>query len=444
MNSSLKTTRPSTEYGALMTFLDRFLTRVPEHHVAGIFLIQVDQHNRIGTSFDRTYVRRFCKQYASKLKTYLPKGTVIVQLPERRFAVALIRSSVIEAIEVGRSVIDRVEPRMQIGTEKFSVDVLMGAALAPTHGRDGESLARRAELALRQARENGTTFEVYEADASTHQRALWKFETELKQAIRNGQLEVHYQPKYSIKLERICGAEALVRWRDGEGRLMPAGEFVPAAERSGVIVPLTWAVFEQVTKEAYRLADVEKPFSLALNVPAQALADASFFARLKTIKIELARHDLGLIVELTEDGLLQTDAASLDVLHRIRNLGVGLAIDDFGKGYSSLNYLRQIPASELKIDMDFVVRMLRSDKDRHIVKTAIELANAFEMQSVAEGVDSEACIRVLAELGCDSAQGYFISRPKDIHALQEWLPTRILAMLRRAVTGQGQDDALSA
>jgi EAL domain-containing protein (putative c-di-GMP-specific phosphodiesterase class I) len=444
MSGSPQSPRSSTEYGALMRFLDRFLAQVPSGHVAALFLIQVDQQNRIGTSFDRTYVRRFCQQYAAKLRNFLPKGTVVVQLPERRFAVMLIRSSVLEAVDVGRSVIDRVEPRMQIGSEKFSVDVRIGVALSPTHADDGESLARRAELALKQAKDAGSTFEVYEPDASQYQRVLWRFETDLKQAIRDGQLEVHFQPKYSIQLGRITGAEALVRWRDQEGRMMPAAEFVPAAERAGVIVPMTWAVFDEVARCAPRLAQIDKPFTVAVNVPAQSLGDRSFFDRLKALKLEFERNEIGLIIELTEDGLLQTDAASLEALHRIRSLGVGLAIDDFGKGYSSLNYLRQIPATELKIDRDFIERILDSDKDRHIVRTAIELARAFGMQSVAEGVDSEPCLRELAALGCVAAQGFLIARPKDADALRSWRQADVLSALHRALQPSPPGSALSA
>lgn len=418
---------------SLVGFLDRFLGRLPAGHVVGLYLIQADQNNRIGTSFDRKYVRSFCDQYVDRLRAQLPKGTVIVRMQERRFAVACVRASVPEAVEIGQSLIDRDEPRMKIGSEKFAIDLTMGIALYPTHAEDGGSLIRRAELALKLAKDSGLRFELYEPDASTHQRALWKFESELKRAIQQGRLEVHYQPKYHLEQHRIYGAEALVRWRNEVGQLMPASAFIDAAENSGVIVPLTWVVFDEVIKSAARFEGPEKPFNLSVNVAPDVLTDREFFARLTTLKVELLRYDTRLTVELTESGLMSNETVSLDVLHRIRTLGVGLAIDDFGKGYSSLNYLRQIPATELKIDKDFVGTVALDPKNRQIVKTAIELAAAFEMQSVGEGVDSEEGLAVLAELNCVGTQGYLISRPMALDALCEWLRTKNLDFLLRAL-----------
>jgi len=231
----------------------------------------------------------------------------------------------------------------------------------------------------------------------------------------------------------MCGAEALVRWRGKSGQLMPASEFIPAAERSGSIIPLTWVVFDLVAKAADIWDSVAKPFSISVNTPPQVIGHSEFFPRLNDLKLALSSHGVDLSTELTEDGLMQTDCASLENLNKIRDLGVGLAIDDFGKGYSSLNYLRQIPATELKIDGQFVSSMPVDERDRHIVKTAIELADAFDMQAVGEGVDNEDSLRLLADLNCNIAQGFFIARPMADEALAEWLRARSFANIERAL-----------
>ena len=370
-------------------------------------LIQVDLHNRIATSFGREYTREFCRGYVKKLRNFLPDEAIVLRLSGRRIAIAIARDSVSEIIDSATSIVDRVEPRIQLGDDKFTVDISMGTAMYPTHAEDGESLVRRTELTLQHAVDAGLTFEIYETGASGFQKALWKFETELKEAIRDGLLEVHYQPQYSLAERRVTGAEALVRWRNAAGDLIPASEFVPAAERSGAITQLTWLVFDEVAKAASQLEVAPRPFTISINVPAQVLAEAEFFERLAKTRSELLKHHLSLVVELTEDSLMQTDRASLDVLGKIRSTGVGLAIDDFGKGYSSLNYLRQIPATELKVDREFVRAIAIDQKDRHIVKTAIELATAFGMQSTAEGVDSLEVLDQLAELNCSIVQGFF-------------------------------------
>ena len=420
----------------LAELMNRFVSRVSPGQVAGLMLIHVDLHDRIATSFGREYTRQFCKGYVEKLRRYLPEGTIVIRLTGRRIAIAICRDSVSEVTDTAMSVVDRVEPRIQLGDDKFTVDISMGLAMYPTHADDGESLVRRTELTLQHAVDSGLTLEIYETGASGFQKALWKFETELKEAIRDGQLEVYYQPKYSLAERRVTGAEALVRWRNQAGDLIPAAEFVPAAERSGAITPLTWLVFDQVAKAASQLEVAPRPFSISINVPAQVLVEREFFERLAATRVELMRHQLSLIVELTEDSLMQTDRASLDVLGRIRSSGVGLSIDDFGKGYSSLNYLRQIPANELKVDREFVRAVAVDEKDKHIVKTAIELATAFQMQSTAEGVDSLEVLDMLAEMNCDVVQGFFIGRPMPVEALDRWFRGNTISRLERSIASR--------
>lgn len=423
---------------SLEEIVTRFVRIVNTGQVGGMLLIKLDLHDRIGTSFGRAYTQKFCKKYAEKLRRFLPEGAIVLRLSSRRIAVAIVRSSVTQVIDVASSIMDRVEPRIQLGTEKFTVDASMGVALYPTHADDAESLLRRAELALQHAIDAGLSFQIYEPGASGFQKALWKFETELKQAIRDGHLEVHYQPKYSVTERRLNGVEALVRWRNQSGDLVPASEFVPAAERSGAITDLTWLVFDEVAKAAPQLKFVPRPFSISINVPAKVLIDTEFFDRLARARHQLMQHHISLVVELTEDSLMKTDTASLEVLMKIRSNSVGLAIDDFGKGYSSLNYLRQIPATELKIDRDFVRTIAENDKDKHIVQTAIELADAFDMQSTAEGVDSIEVLDELVSMKCAIVQGYYVGRPMTVDALERWFRGNAVARLERAIAGHTQ------
>jgi EAL domain-containing protein (putative c-di-GMP-specific phosphodiesterase class I)/GGDEF domain-containing protein len=431
-----QTASTRVQKSTLADLVTRFIARVNHGQVAGLMLMHVDLRDRIATSFGREYTRQFCRAYVEKLRRYLPEGTIVIRLTGRRIAIAIARDTVSEITDTALSIVDRVEPRIQLGEDKFTVDISMGLAMYPTHADDGETLVRRTELTLQRAVDAGLPLEIYETGASGFQRALWKFETELKEAIRDDQLEVHYQPQYSLAERRVIGAEALVRWRNQSGDLIPAAEFVPAAERSGAITPLTWLVFEQVAKAAARLEIASRPFSVSINVPAQVLTEPEFFERLSVVRAELMRHQLSLVVELTEDSLMQTDRASLDVLGKIRSSGVGLSIDDFGKGYSSLNYLRQIPATELKIDREFVRAVAIDEKDKHIVKTAIELAKAFEMHSTAEGVDSLEVLDVLADMNCDVMQGYFIGRPMALEALDRWFRGNTISRLERSIASR--------
>ncbi|HVS22197.1 MAG TPA: EAL domain-containing protein, partial [Gammaproteobacteria bacterium] len=168
-------------------------------------------------------------------------------------------------------------------------------------------------------------------------------------------------------------------------------------------------------------AGLPKPFAVAVNVSPQVLSDGSFLTRLRTLKTALDQHGFGLTIEITEDRLVQADDASLSTLERIRKLGVDLAIDDFGKGYSSLSYLKQIPATEIKIDKRFIGTIAVDDKDRKIVKTVVALAHGLGMRVVAEGVDSAEALEVVSDLRCEMAQGFYIGRPMRGDLVPEWL-----------------------
>src|SRR5690606_3170818 len=262
-------------------------------------------------------------------------------------------------------------PQLDIDGDSFLVDVTVGVAVHPSHADDATTLFRRAELALKEARENELSFDIYRPDATQQHAALWRFESELKTAVQNNELEVYYQPKVEIASGRVSGVEALVRWRAQSGRFVPAGEFIPIAERTGTIVPITWLVFDRIAETLPGWTSVAKPFSIAVNVSPQVLFDREFMPRIRALKSRFDEHGFGLTVELTEDSLVQGGDASLLALGRIRSLGIEFAIDDFGKGYSSLSYLKQIPATELKVDKRFIGTVAVDEKDREIVKTVI-------------------------------------------------------------------------
>jgi EAL domain-containing protein (putative c-di-GMP-specific phosphodiesterase class I) len=312
----------------------------------------------------------------------------------------------------------------------------MGIAVYPTHADDAEGLYRRAELALNGARSNELTYEIYRPDTTQQQAALWKFSSDLEKAVQSGNLEVYLQPKVGIRTGRIAGAEALVRWRQESGRLVSPGEFIPLAERSGSIVPITWLVFDQIAAMAKSWTGMPEGFCVAVNISAQVLDHIEFRGRLKALKDGLEEQGISLTLELTEESLVERQDA--DRLHKIRKLGVGLSIDDFGKGYSSLTYLKDIPANEIKIDKEFIGSVASDNKDWHIVKATIELAKAFGMTVVAEGVDNDESLRVLSELGCELAQGFFIARPMRADLLADWVKTYSTDSTARMMFTQAQ------
>jgi diguanylate cyclase (GGDEF)-like protein len=411
----------SKHRSASVRFIDQFLRQAQQGRLAGLLLGQLDAFNRIATTFGHERCEAFCAEFTDRLRETLPPRTPIIRLSERRFAVLLGVDSMSAIMDAAIVLTEDNRAQIEVSGDSFLVDVTLGIAVYPSHADDAATLFRRAELALKEARESELSFDIYRPDATQQQAALWKFESDLTNAVQQNELEVYYQPKVEIAQRRVCGVEALVRWRTHSGRFVPASDFIPLAERSGVVVPITWLVFDRIAERIGEWKTLPRPFSVAVNVSPQVLVDPEFMTRLKKLKASFDDNNLGLTIELTEDSLVHGDDSTLTVLDRIRKLGISLAIDDFGKGYSSLSYLKQIPANEIKIDKRFIGTIALDAKDKQIVKTVIALAHALEMRVVAEGVDSAENLAVVAEIGCEMAQGFYIGRPMRGDLVAEWL-----------------------
>lgn len=389
--------------------------------LTGLLLARLDAFNRIGSTFGADSTREFCEHYAAQLRAMLPADTPVIALPERRFAILIELESMTNIIDVAAKLSEEQPPQFQRGEDSLFVDLTLGIAVYPTHASSAGNLFRRAELALNEAASRDVNFEIYRPEATQQQVALWRFLSDLERAIKNGAIEIYMQPKVRIRDGAIVGAEALTRWRGESGRLILPGDFIPLAERSGSIIPLTWLVFDKVAELVKSWSLHDREFRIAVNVSARVLDHSDFVPRLNELRRSLGSLGYGLVVELTEESLISDYEYALSRLHRIRKAGVELSIDDFGKGYSSLGYLKDIPASEIKIDKSFVATAPDDDKNLHIIKATTDLAHAFGMRVVGEGVDNERSLQVLEELGCELAQGFYIARPMRAALLPEWI-----------------------
>jgi EAL domain-containing protein (putative c-di-GMP-specific phosphodiesterase class I)/GGDEF domain-containing protein len=413
-------------------FIEQFLRKEQQSRLAGLVLGQLDAFNRIATTFGHEHCEAFCAGYTDRLREVLPPRTPIIRLSERRFALLVDSDSMTAIMDVAVALTECNPPHLEIGGDHFVVDLTLGIAVYPSHADDAATLFRRAELALKEARDKELSFDIYRPDATQQQAALWKFETELQSAVAKGQLEVYYQPKVEIGTQRVCGVEALVRWRTASGNFVPASDFIPLAESNGAIVPLTWLVFDRIVAQLATWAAMPESYSIAVNVSPQILSHPEFTTRVKALKSALDERNVKLTIELTEDSLVQGDASSIASIERLRKLGVDLAIDDFGKGYSSLTYLKQIPATEIKIDKRFIATVAIDNTDRQIVKTIISLAHGLGMRVVAEGIDSADAAATVAGLECDMAQGFYIGRPMRGDLVPEWVAHYAAGALRRS------------
>jgi EAL domain-containing protein (putative c-di-GMP-specific phosphodiesterase class I) len=268
-------------------------------------------------------------------------------------------------------------------------------------------------------------------DPESLEDASWKLSmlSQLDSAIDDGEVWIALQPQLDLKTRKIIGAEALARWTHPEKGPIAASEFVAAAEQHDRIGKLTDFVLEKAVAAAAEINRHGYPFTVAVNLSARLLTDKHFTMRVAAL---LARHSLParfLTLELTETAALADNGESLDMLTRLRELGIGLSIDDYGTGLSTLDYLKKIPANEIKIDQSFVKSLCDNRSDRLMVQSTVGLAHSLDRKVVAEGVENREILDALMEIGCDIAQGYIIGRPMSIESLTK----RLLSERRRKV-----------
>jgi diguanylate cyclase (GGDEF)-like protein len=292
-----------------------------------------------------------------------------------------------------------------------SVGVSIGIALAPEHGTDYGTLLQCADIAMYDAKGRRAGWQVYRDELAGADRTGLVLDADLRRAVVDGELTVHYQPIVAVAGGELTGVEALVRWQHPERGLLMPGHFVPFAESTGAIKAVTAAVLELVLDQLVRWREVGVDVPVAVNVSAYDVNDPGFADRIAEMLAARGLDGSSLVVELTETALLADPDAASVVLWRLAQLGVRVAIDDFGSGYASLLYLRRFPVSVLKLDRSLVQGLTVDPTDAALVHWTIEMAHALRVTCIAEGVEDLATLEALEGLGCDQAQGYYLQVP---------------------------------
>jgi EAL domain-containing protein (putative c-di-GMP-specific phosphodiesterase class I) len=291
------------------------------------------------------------------------------------------------------------------------MDASVGAALSPAHGTDADALLQHADVAMYEAKESRMGFQVYDPARDRHSRERLTLIAELRHALERDELILHYQPKVDLTSGLVTGVEALVRWQHPVHGLRGPGAFLPHAEHTALMHPLTLHVLETALSQLAEWRAEGLQLTVAVNLAVQNLLDLRTPGQIASA---LRRNNLpasALTLEVTESLMLHDPQRAGEVLADLKELGVGLALDDFGTGYSSLEHLKRLPVNELKIDKSFVMSMDRDPADRAIVASTAGLGRSLGLRVVAEGVESAASASVLAAVGCDVAQGFYYSRP---------------------------------
>jgi diguanylate cyclase (GGDEF)-like protein len=390
-------------------------------HPVSVLLMDLDRFKEVNDTLGHAAGDQVLAAVAERLQVVLGDRGLISRFGGDEFAVLLPLDTPDEVLTVADALLDALQRPVQLDHVAVDLGASIGAALAPMHGSEPDLLVQHADVAMYLAKDHQTGVELYAPDRDSNDVRRLGLLVELRKAIHDGDLDVAYQIKSDLRTDEVMGVEALVRWTSPTFGVVGPDEFVPLAECTGLIAPLTDLVIARALAACAQWRAHGWRGGVAVNLSARSLLD-------QDLPASIARHlaDAGLpaealTLEITESSIMREPDRTIVLLRRLRALGVRLSVDDFGTGYSSLSYLKRLPVQEVKIDRAFVAAIERDAGDMAIVRAIIHLAHDLDLAVVAEGVETDEGLAMLRQLGADVAQGYLLGRPLGAAATAERL-----------------------
>ncbi len=388
-----------------------------------LMMMDLDRFKEINDTLGHDAGDRILVEVAQRLKSALRDTDTLARLGGDEFAILL------PDVRDGRKTTDKVIKKIarcfgapfKYDDNELFLGASIGVVLCPEHGEETAILMSRADVAMYGAKSRDVGYMYYDAalDPNTPQRL--QLSGDLRKALARAEFTLHYQPKVDIQSGIVSGAEALIRWNHPEQGLIPPDRFIPLAERTGMIRPVTYWVIETAARQSKTWRDAGHPLRVSVNVSGRIFHDPEFVERVKNILQAAGTTARHLEIEITESILMSDIEHVSRVLEAVNRLGAHIAIDDFGTGYSSLAYLKKLPLGTLKIDKSFVLDMDKDENDAVIVRSTVDLAHNLGYQVVAEGIENQETWMLLKKLGCDGGQGFYISHPLPSDVFVQWL-----------------------
>ena len=390
---------------------------------SAVLLTDLDRFKEINDTLGHQYGDLLLTSVARRICDEIGHRGIVARLGGDEFGVLLPQTGSGDAAQIAVSLLTAIERPLQIGELELEITASIGVAVAQDNEDEGGVLLQRADVAMYSAKEAHSGWELYSSERDHYSPRRLTLAGELRRAIETGELEVHFQPKAELATGKIKGMEALVRWRHPRYGIIGPDHFIPVAESAGLIRPLTAFVLVTSLDNQRELRRLGYDLEVAVNLSVRSVLDVNLPNQVAQVLRERGVPPSSLTFEITEGSVMADPARTIGILGRLSQLGVSISVDDFGTGYSSLSYLKRLPATEVKIDRSFVAGMLTNDSDRAIVRSTVDLARNLGLRAVAEGVEDRATWDELSSLGCDYAQGYFVSPPLPVDELRAWLLT---------------------
>jgi diguanylate cyclase (GGDEF)-like protein len=399
------------------------LAEVLRGNSAALLVLDLDRFKEVNDTLGHDTGDRLLTVVAARISEIVPNGAVVARLGGDEFAVLLPGSDDLGARACAAMVREVLAAPISLDGFAVAVDASVGVAVG-TRDEDASTLMQWADLAMYAAKESRTGLEVYRRDLDNRDSSRLGLLADLRDAVASNTLEVHYQPKVDLMTGAVIGAEALARWNHPVLGPIGPDEFIPLAEHSTLITPLTMLVLRTALSHAEQWKGIAGRFSIAVNISPRSLLDPTF---VDEVTRTLARSELpasALILEITETNLMSDPERAIVALERLREVGVRLSVDDLGTGYSSLAYLQRLPVDEIKIDRSFLAQFDEASSQA-VVGAIVDLGHRLGKHVVAEGVENSASFEALRDLGCDSAQGFLMAKPMPADQMTRFLESRL-------------------
>ncbi|HSH72847.1 MAG TPA: EAL domain-containing protein [Methylophilaceae bacterium] len=386
-----------------------------------LLLMDLDRFKDVNDTLGHDRGDILLKQVGVRLKSVLFEPDVVARIGGDEFGILLPHLTFPDDIKIViKKLFDVLSSPFIIDGVPISVEASIGVAALPEHADNPHNLLQRADIAMYYAKKLASNFAIYEPKFNRHSPEQLGLMAELREAIDQGQLVLHYQPKLDIKSGRIIGLEALVRWNHPRLGLLYPDRFIFAAEHTGLIAPLTGWVLKEAMTFIRKLSQNGCQLRVSVNLSARSLHDARLLEMIENVLKMTESSPKQLMLEVTESAIVLDPLSAEATLIELSRLGLSLSIDDFGTGYTSLASIKRLPIDEIKIDKSFITNMLSDYKEAMIVRSVIELGHNLGLTVVAEGIESRNVMETLTTLGCDEIQGYYVCKPKASEDLLAW------------------------
>jgi len=389
-----------------------------------IFFLDLDRFKQVNDTLGHSFGDKLLVEVAKRIKKQLKNKDIIARYGGDEFVITLTNiNHPREAAKFAEKITRIIEEPVYINEQEIYISTSIGISIYPHDGNTTDELVNRADKAMYHSKQSGRNgFSFYFEELDTDSKRVLNMDSELRKAIENKSFDLYFQPKVSINTNQIIGLEALVRWNNDKLGFVSPAEFIPLAEETGLIIPISEIIIHKACEELRKLRSAGfLDLTISINISSIHFQQYSFLNSIKAILEKNNTSANNFEIEMTERTVMNNDADTIRKLVQLKQLGFKLSIDDFGTGYSSLSYLVRFPLDYLKIDRSFIQHILSLDENQAIVDAIIQMAHRLKMEVIAEGVENVQQLNLLREMGCDYIQGYYYSKPLPMNDLIEFL-----------------------